>query len=64
VLLEQRLRDAELGDVVRLVAGSPDAHAVPSIAASTGSTPEPAHGEGLAPDLDEDEAALVVYEEY
>lgn len=64
VLLEQRLGDAALGDVVRLGAGTPDADAAPPIAALTERTAKPAPGEGLAPDLDEDEASLVVYEEY
>jgi len=62
VLLEQRLRDAALGDVVRLGTGAPDA-AAPN-PAPDGRTPEPVPGDDPAIDLDEDEATLVVYEEY
>jgi putative transposase len=62
VLLEQRLRDAALGDVVRLGTSGPDA--APPNPAPDGHTPEPVPGDDLAIDLDEDEAALVVYEEY
>ena len=64
VLLEQRLRDAALGDVVRLGAGGPDADAAPAIAALAEHTTASASGDDLATDLDEDEAALVVFEEY
>ena len=64
VLLEQRLRDAALGDVMRLGAGSLDADAARPNPALDERTPEPSLDEQLATDLDEDEAALVVYEEY